>query len=87
MFDLYEKAGIELDIKNLNIESVNSADLLAHALTQSTMSSYFKEQEYYFSISILLLDRMMKMVKKSMRMVNMYSMLNLLSSLMLPHYQ
>ena len=50
MFDLYEKAGIELDIKNLDIESVNSADLLAHALTQSTMASYFKDQEYFLSL-------------------------------------
>ena len=50
MFDLYEKAGIEFDIKNLDIESVNSADLLAHALTQSTMASYFKDQEYFLSL-------------------------------------
>lgn len=53
IYEVLEKAGIQLDNQDLDINSIQVMDIVNHAFNQSTMASFFKEKEFGFILSLI----------------------------------
>lgn len=53
MYEVLEKAGIQLDNRDLDINSIQVMDIVNHAFNQSTMATFFKEKEFVFDMKLI----------------------------------